>query len=361
MLNREPGLPPSVRRVNQIIERQTNNLVRITDDLLDVSRFSRGKVELQIARIDLRDVIEDAVEMTQPLIFEKSHRFQKLIPSRAIWIDGDRLRLAQLVANLLGNAAKYTPPGGRIVLETEEMDSVVSLMVRDNGIGFAPENSERLTQPFVQIDNSRIRDYGGLGLGLTIVERLAKLHGGTITADSRGAGMGSCFTVRLPVSRTTTDEDDLSKPSEMNSRNQSEEGSLHPVLRMSGNQILLVEDSLDASELLAELLTGDGFEVVVANDGITALQRMAHQIPDVCILDIGLPGLDGYEIARRIRRCETRKRVKLIAVTGWGSEADRQESREAGFDIHLTKPVAYSELLACIEGVPRVERSVGCR
>ncbi len=349
VLDREPHSSDSVRRAQRIIERQTNHLVRITNDLLDTSRFCRGKLELQINRVDLRNAIADAVEMTVEQFEERSHHFQQLIPEHPVWINGDGVRLVQLTANLLSNAAKYTPSGGRIVLELDVISPTVSIVVRDNGIGFPPEEANRIVQPFMQVDTSRTREYGGLGLGLTIVKRLAELHGGSLTAQSRGPGKGSCFTVSMP---TASPPDGFEPAPTAAASAIAEDGPSNPVCQNVGfhrKRILIVEDNQDAGGLLQDLLESDGFDVVLARDGVGALQLTAGVLPHVCILDIGLPGMDGYEVARRIRRMVNGKNTRLIAMTGWGNQSDRKLSSEAGFDLHLVKPIVYSELLQHIE------------
>jgi two-component system, sensor histidine kinase len=344
ILERESRSPETVHRVQRVIERQSNHLVRLTNDLLDVSRFSRGKLELQVAELDLREAIDDAIEMTTGEFAERSHRFQRLVPDRPIWVEGDRVRLAQLTANLLGNAAKYTPQGGRVVLELEPSCTHVSLTVRDNGIGFPPEEARNILEPFRQMDTSRTREYGGLGLGLSIVKRLAELHGGKLVAESGGPGRGSCFTVTIPVIAEARANPRPALPEARVRRPGTKPGG-------APRRLLVVEDGPDAADLLRELLESEGYLVDLARDGVSALQQVATEMPDVCIMDIGLPGMDGYELARRIRRMEHSSEMRLIAVTGWGSEADRQLSNEAGFDVHLVKPIVYSELLHQIETV----------
>ena len=348
LLERKGSSTEVVRQTRDVIHRQTMHLIRITDDLLDVSRFCRGKVELQICRMDLRVAISDALEMVEGTFVSKAQRFHSLIPDYPIWVNGDRVRLAQLTANLLGNASKYTPSFGRITLSLELIDEWISIIVRDNGIGFAPEQSERILEPFVQIDTSRTREYGGLGVGLTIVNRLVALHGGDVLASSRGPGMGSCFTVRLPAIAATSDETALPNSETVLT------STAKPLLAIDsdavsteahGKTILLVEDNPDASAILSELLQSEGFRTHVACDGVEAVQKAMQHLPDIIIMDIGLPCMDGYEAARRLRRSPATANAKLLALTGWGAAADRDMAAAAGFDMHLIKPIAFHELL----------------
>ncbi len=378
--------PEVARRMRDIIQRQTGHLVRITDDLLDVSRFCRGKVELKICRMDLRLAVDDAVEMIECSFQSKYQRLSKLIPSEPIWVDGDRVRLAQLTANLLGNASKYTPDSGRITLNVEQIDDTVSITVSDNGIGFDASHADRIIDPFVQIDTSRTREYGGLGVGLTIVDRLISLHHGTLAAFSRGPGMGSRFTVTLPAAidarlnagpNTQLNAGPNSQPNvTTKSRDQADSdetfdascdaakatflnGSHCPAVDpQRGRTLLLVEDNVDASAILIELLESEGFCVHPAYDGIEAIQKAVVVRPEVIIMDIGLPGMDGYETARRIRRLPELASCKLVALTGWGAQADREMAIEAGFDLHLTKPVAFRELLETVESMIKLRSEV---
>lgn len=370
LLARGPS-PDDIDRVCGIVSRQTEYMIRITNDLLEVSRFQRGTVELQIEPFDLREAIYDAIEMTADAVQAKNHTLRPLVPNECVMVDGDRMRLAQSLANLIGNAAKYTPAGGRITLHTDVVGDVVTTSVIDNGIGFPPSEAERILQPFTQIDMSRTREYGGLGVGLSIVDRFVSLHQGKLTAESRGPGLGSRFTLVLPLSaakdqppvRGATDSD---LPCEqrgtiretMAHNGQRSIGSPHKSDKIreaqSGERVhrelLIVEDNPDASQLLAELFEGEGFEVRQANDGVDALQHLSTRIPDVVVLDIGLPGMDGYEVARRIRRLHGGQQVLLIALTGWGTEADRRQARESGFDEHMVKPVNFLELVKLASG-----------
>jgi signal transduction histidine kinase/DNA-binding NarL/FixJ family response regulator len=358
LLERRPDSPETVSRMCEVIGRQANHLVRITDDLLDVSRFSRGKVTLKIQRLDLRDPVYDAVEMTNDLIEDKHHTLQLLLPDEPVWVNGDRVRLAQLFANLLGNAAKYTPTAGRISLQVETLDESVSVAVTDNGIGFSPEQAERILAPFTQVDTSRTREYGGLGLGLTIVSRLVAMHEGKLETFSRGPGRGSRFTVSLPKAPTDSIPED-SDDSESSQRHASGFAHSDDDSFGCGRQLLIVEDNTDASNLLRELFELEGYSVEVASNGVEALQAAIAKQPDVVVCDIGLPGMDGYEIAQRLRRNAATRDARLIALTGWGSPTDQRLAVEAGFDLHLVKPIGFRELFQHVQdqmdaaGTPR--------
>jgi two-component system CheB/CheR fusion protein len=348
LLARRSDSPETVFRMCDVIGRQTNHLVRITDDLLDVSRFCRGRVTLKIEDLDLRDPVRDAIEMTHELIETKNHTLQLLVPEDPLWVKGDRVRLAQLISNLLGNAAKYTPPAGRIALQVEVLEECVSVSVTDNGIGFSPDQAERILAPFTQIDTSRTREHGGLGLGLTIVNRLVALHGGRLETFSRGPGRGSRFTVCLP--NTSVDPVQIHslepKPAHEHALESSQSVCDPPA---DGRNLLIVEDNTDASNLLRELFESEGYSVDVASNGLEALQAASSKRQDVIVCDIGLPGMDGFEIAQRLRRTATTRHVRLIALTGWGSATDQRLATEAGFDLHLVKPIGFRELLQHVQ------------
>lgn len=380
LLERKVDSPDVVRRVRDVIHRQTLHLIRLTEDLLDVSRFCQGKVELQVCRMDLRKAVHDAIEMVESSFDAKSQRFETMLPDHPIWIEGDRVRLAQLTANLLCNASKYTPEAGRVVLNLEQIEGSISLVVSDNGIGFDPDQAERILEPFVQMDGSRTREYGGLGVGLTIVNRLVSLHHGRLSANSRGPGMGSSFSVTLPLAAAPEDSKDVSndqfEPVGLISENRFSAPTFPmpmlpppiftaakfsapkiPAPKFAAKQaadskrLLLVDDNADASAILAELFRFEGFCVEMASDGYEAVQQARSCRPDVIVMDIGLPGMDGYETARRILRSNTSGDLKLIALTGWGRPADRALAAEAGFHLHLIKPVAFRELLAHVQRV----------
>ncbi|MCM2371999.1 ATP-binding response regulator [Aporhodopirellula aestuarii] len=357
LLERKVDSPDVVRRVRDVIHRQTLHLIRLTEDLLDVSRFCQGKVELQVCRMDLRKAVRDAIEMVESSFESKAQRFEALLPEQPVWIEGDRVRLAQLTANLLCNASKYTPETGRVVLHLEQIDDAISLVVTDNGIGFDPDQADRILEPFVQMDGSRTREYGGLGVGLTIVNRLVALHHGQLSAHSRGPGMGSCFSVTLPVAESSADEDsdaNLFEPAEQAFDVATQDLAVDEAKRQS---LLLVDDNADATAILAELFRFEGFQVEIASDGFEAVQLARSSRPDVIVMDIGLPGMDGYETARRILRSQPSDNLRMIALTGWGRPADRVLAAEAGFHLHLIKPVAFRELLGHVRHVMAQQES----
>lgn len=348
LLNSKYDCGEDVRRLGDIIRRQSDNLVRITDDLLDVSRFSRGRVELKMETLDLIAPILEAIEMTEDLMNSKSHRFHFFVPDEPIWVRGDKVRLAQLTSNLLTNAAKYTPNHGRIALQVECIDSTAVISVTDNGIGYSRGDEQKILEPFVQIDTSRTRDYGGLGLGLTIVSRLVALHGGTLSCHSRGPGLGCRFSISLPLVNPIFSTSELPISSDIGGWNVTAPGAQ---VEEKLKKILVVDDNLDAANLLCELLESEGFATDKAVDGIEALDKAISILPDAILLDIGLPGMDGYEVARRIRRSKVIGDTRIIALTGWGGARDRELATEAGIDSHLVKPIVIDDLLTHLRGV----------
>jgi signal transduction histidine kinase len=321
--------PDSAAKERSIIERQAQHLVRLVDDLLDVSRITRGKIELKISRIELADVVARAIEMTSPVLEHRQHHLDVHVPSRGFAVDGDPDRLAQVVSNLLTNAAKYTERGGRVTVSAERRGDAIAIRVQDTGIGIAPEMLPRVFDMFVQEPQALDRSRGGLGLGLTIVRSLVAMHGGTVEVHSEGRNRGSEFVVALPaaVVRPPTDPDNAAVP------NGVWRGAV------AGRRILVVDDNEDAAELLASVLEVMGHTTRVAHDGPEALKAAAEFDPDLALLDIGLPVMDGYELARRLHDDPGLRRVPLVAVTGYGQPADRQRSEAAGFDAHLVKPV----------------------
>jgi signal transduction histidine kinase len=331
---------PQLCMARDVIERQLKQLTRLVDDLLDVSRITRGKINLARERLELADLMSRAVETVMPAIESRGHALSVELPERPLRLYGDPVRLIQALGNVLGNAAKYTDAGGRIFLGARRRNRDAEITVRDNGMGIAPEVLPRIFDLFTQMDERMERSPSGLGIGLALVRRLVEMHGGSVSAASAGPGLGSEFTIRLPVSIERTD--DLVEPSLV-------PAAAHAPESGSRRRILVADDNLDALESLATLLSLDGHEVYRARDGAEALEVAEQQRPEVALLDIGMPRADGYEVARRIRGAPWGRGITLVALTGWGQESDRRRSEEAGFDIHLTKPVdpkVVSDLLA---------------
>ena len=318
--------------IQEIMERQVNALVRLVDDLLEVSRFTRGKIELRRARVALMPIVQNAIETSRPLIEAAGHRLKVDVPSEPLIVDGDSVRLSQVVANLLNNAAKYTDAGGEISLSVERAGDQAVLRVRDTGVGIATEMLPRVFDMFTQLDRSENRAQGGLGIGLSLVRSLVTMHDGTVQASSDGRGKGSEFQIRLPLAMGGLEAGE--KPS---CREQS-------CPRKRTLRILVVDDNRDAAHSVATLLRMLGYEIEVAHDGPASLEVAAAYRPDVVLLDIGLPGMDGYEVARRMRDLPPLANVSLIALTGWGQEEDRRRSQIAGFNYHLIKPLNLNSL-----------------
>ncbi|MGE5301983.1 MAG: PAS domain-containing protein [Alphaproteobacteria bacterium] len=331
LLQRRRSLDPQVQRGGAIIARQLDYLTRLINDLLDVSRISRDKLELRTERVDLVEIIKAAVEDSRPFIDQHGHELTLAFPEKAIYLNADSVRLAQVFTNLLDNAAKYTHRQGHLALSVRLEGSTVVVRVTDDGIGIAPEKLPHLFDMFYQADRSYEQSQGGLGIGLTLVRRLVDLHGGAVEAHSSGRDQGSEFVVRLPIS--------LEEPE------QEENIDLCPKLLATSRRILVVDDYGESADTLADLLRLDGNEVEIAHDGFEAVEAAANFRPAVVLLDVAMPKLNGYDAARRIREQPWGKKIVLIAVTGWGQARDRQQSREAGFDAHLTKPVDYPALL----------------
>jgi len=326
-----------------VIERQVEHLVRMVDDLLDVSRITSGKVELKRERVELAEIVAEAIEMASPMIEQRQHRLDVTVPSSGMAIHGDAPRLAQAVCNLLTNAAKYTERKGEIVIDAQRSGADAVLRVRDNGVGIAPELLAHIFEPFVQAPQALERAQGGLGLGLAIVRSLVTLHGGSVHAASDGPGRGAELTIRLPLAESAA----------------AAERTAVAVGRARAPapdaiRVLIVDDNSDAAETLASALRLQGMAVEVAHDGPQALKAAPDFRPNVALLDIGLPVMDGYELARRLRWAASRDplapQLTLIALTGYGEQSDRERSREAGFVHHLVKPVDLEALMALIAG-----------
>jgi len=301
------------------------------EDLLDVSRISQGKVWLRVEPLDLAAVVGGAVETCRPLIDAQQHQLTVRLPERPVRLEGDAARLTQVIANLLNNAAKYQEERGRIELRAELEDEEVVLRVRDWGVGIAPEMLERIFELFSQGERVADRVQGGLGVGLSLVKTLVEMHGGGVELRSDGPGKGSEAIVRLPW-----------QPASAGKRSRRAEAREAPVV--PPRRILVVDDNFDAAESLAKLLRVGGHQVRVANDGHEALAVIAKERPAVVLLDIGLPGMDGYEVCHRMRQ-KGLTEVQIIALTGFGQERDRRRSKEAGFDSHMVKPVEIAELM----------------
>jgi len=328
-----------VRQTSQIIGRQVKHMTSLVDDLLDVSRVTRGLVELDNAPLDIRHIVNEAVEQVTPMIRSRRHHFALHLPTQNAMVMGDKKRLVQVVTNILNNAAKYTQDGGNIVLEVDVHAGRVVIEVADDGIGMAPELAARAFDLFTQAERSSDRSSGGLGLGLALVKSLTDLHGGTVTCESAGLGKGSRFAVCLPRLNNLPNQYDA-QPIDSPAREES--GSL---------RILVVDDNADAASLLAMLLEVAGHQVTVAHGSRRALDLAIDVKPQVCLLDIGLPEMDGNELAQRLRAHPGTARSILIAVTGYGQEQDRVQTRSAGFDHHFVKPVDIQELNALLAGI----------
>lgn len=327
------GAPPpdTTRHTIEVMQRQTAHMVRLIDDLLDVSRITRGKLELRRERVTLGSILDAALEGSRPLIDRNGHALRVSVAEPSLMLDADLTRLAQVVSNLLNNASKYTAPGGLIELGALRDGADVLIEVRDNGVGIPADRISDVFEMFSQVNRTFEHTHGGLGIGLALVRSLVEMHGGRVTAASEGAGAGSTFTVRLPLALDAT-EQSPPKATAIAAEARAEQ------------RILVVDDNDDAADLLALMLEQAGYATEVVHDGPAALARVEDWTPDVAILDIGLPGMSGYEVARALRADRRFAGIALIALTGWGSERDKQRALDAGFDSHLTKPVDAGEL-----------------
>jgi PAS domain S-box-containing protein len=320
---------PSNTKEREVIERQVNHLISLVDDLLDVSRITRAKVALDLQPIEISVVISRALEMSSPLLEQRQHHLELAVPRSGLVVDADATRLAQVFSNLLTNAAKYTDPGGRITVTATRAGADVVVTVKDNGVGITPDVLPSIFEMFVQGRQPIERSQGGLGLGLSIVRSLVTMHHGSVTAQSAGRGKGSTFTVRIPSSEGAV-------PASKRPANSPRSKAIH--------RILLVDDNLDAVTMLEEILKSDGHDTRIAADGPSALSIARDFKPEVALLDIGLPVMDGYELARHLRALLSGATPRLIAVTGYGQDKDLDRAIAAGFDRHLVKPVALDLL-----------------
>jgi signal transduction histidine kinase len=361
LMRMKPLNDPQLNWARDVIARQLTSLTRLVDDLLDVSRITRGKINLTRQLVDLEALISRAVETVHPLFDEQKHQLTLELPEPGVKVFGDPTRLTQAIANVLGNAAKYTDQGGQILVSATVRDADVAISISDNGIGIRPEMLPHVFELFTQLDRDDGRTQGGLGIGLALVQRLVQMHGGNVSAASAGPGKGSEFVIRLPLLRAA-DEPVETKPELIVEahRTASEMATVvTPLVAANGahmaRRILIADDNNDALESLATLLQLSGHEVFTATNGGTALQSVERHLPEVVLLDIGMPLLDGYEVAKRIRAQPWGQRITLVALTGWGQDSDRRRSREAGFDSHLVKPLdleTLTDLLARLPSTP---------
>ncbi|WP_254508254.1 hybrid sensor histidine kinase/response regulator [Anatilimnocola floriformis] len=335
VMKRADNNPEVIAQSRGTMERQMSQMVRLVDDLLDVSRISRNRLALRRESVSVADIVNNAVEACQPQIDSARHELKIDLPAQPIHVHADSARLVQVLGNLLTNACKYTEPGGRIAISVRRGDGDVLIRVRDNGIGIPPELMPRAFEMFSQLDRTLDRAQGGLGIGLTLVKRLVEMHEGTVTAHSEGTNQGTEFTVRLPAlaagpqPRPPVDTELTTKKGR--------------------RKILVVDDNRDSAITLAMLLKITGNELQTAHDGQEAVTKAEQFQPEIILLDIGMPIMDGYQACRAIRTQPWGQRIKIVALTGWGQESDRRQTREAGFDAHLVKPVEHALLVKTID------------
>ena len=341
----DPSRAPTTQNfetMREVIGRQVRHLSRLVDDLLDVARITQGKITLRQENVSLAAAIEAAVETVAPALAKKAHTVKTEMPDDSLYIVGDGVRIAQVLGNILSNAVKYTPQEGEILIDVRESDEDVQITVRDNGVGMSAETIPHIFDLFVQSQNSLERSEGGLGIGLPLARTLVELHGGQIQAFSAGAGQGSEFVVRLPLTRRVQPGQPALP---------AESVAAPPVAPSAGPalRLLLVDDSVDAATLLSMVLEADGYDVRIAHEATQALEIAAQFKPEIVLLDLGLPGMDGFQLAQEMRKLDSTAGALLVAVTGYGQAGDRQRSHDAGFDYHLVKPVAVEEIHRVIE------------
>lgn len=323
--------PETANKIQEMMERQVTHMVRLIDDLLDVARISGGKLDLKKDRHELKTILASAVETSRPLIDAAQHELIVTVPDDSLFINADSIRISQVVANLLNNSAKYTPPGGRIELTAQRDIRGLVIIVKDNGLGIPPDALATIFEMFNQVGKNLKMSQGGLGIGLALVRRIVELHGGSVEVASDGPRSGSTFTVTLPLA-LINEASDMNTPGEFPDLTINAEGKL---------KVLVVDDNIDAAEILSTMLTLSGHTTRVAHNGVSGLAMAKQFKPDVAFLDIGMPGMNGYETAYAVRKTAELDGIVLVALTGWGSESDREKSKEAGFDQHLTKPADF--------------------
>ena len=330
------GVPDDRSSLVDVVDRQSQQMARLLDDLLDASRVTQNKIELKRERVDLRAIVEEACAAARPMMEARGLGFSLVVDASPLHVEGDAPRLQQVCMNLLTNAAKYTPAGGHVWLEATGESGHARIRVRDDGMGIAPGMLDAIFDLFVQSNRTLERAHGGIGVGLTLARSLVEMHGGTLFATSEGEGKGSVFTVELPLSAVRDARPAAAQP--------------RPTKRLAtGAKILVVEDNIDAREMLCHLLSRAGFECRSAGDGLQALALIEEFHPQAAVVDVGLPGIDGFEVARRLRQDHKFDDVMLIAVTGYGQQADRAAALAAGFNEHLVKPVKFAQLAQLLD------------
>ena len=339
---KKEGDGETFKRLTDVMERHVGQLVRLVDDLLDVSRISLGKIELRTGRVELASAVHHAVEAARSLYENMNHELTVALPAQPVYLNADPTRLAQVIGNLLNNACKFTDPGGRISLKVEIEGKQAVVRVRDSGVGIAADKLPRIFDLFVQVDTSLERSVNGLGIGLTLVKNLVEMHGGTVEVYSAGVGHGSEFVVRLPVIGTIK-PDQPTPP----------EPTVTALTATTCHRILVVDDNRNSADTMATLLRLNDYETRTAYDGLEAVASAATFQPEVILLDIGLPKLNGYEVARKIREQPWGKKIVLVALTGWGQDEHRQKSKAAGFNGHLVKPVELPALMNLLSELQR--------
>jgi PAS domain S-box-containing protein len=328
LMARLPADHPSQAAMREMIERQTAQLTRIVDDILDMARITKGVIAIERVAVDLDRMLDTAIETAQPQIEERKHRLTVERRAPGTMINGDAHRITQVLVNLLSNAVRYTPPGGDIGIAVDREENAVTIRVRDNGRGIDPELKERIFDMFVRGRHAKADKNSGLGVGLALARKIVELHGGAIEVNSEGAGRGAEFVVRLPVAQAQEDP----------------EPDPVPLRATTPRNVLLVDDNRDAAAALELVLKEMGHRTLVVHGGAEALEKIHANDLDCVFLDLGMPGIDGYEVARRVRANKSLRQPRLIALTGWGQEDDRRQTRDAGFDAHLVKPVSSDDI-----------------
>ncbi|HEU5443503.1 MAG TPA: PAS domain S-box protein, partial [Steroidobacteraceae bacterium] len=336
LLKNAKSLAPELRAATAILERQARHMTHLVDDLLDISRITSGRIRLQQEAVELGELLKTLIDTHRHSLQSARHQATVAIPDSPVHVSGDRVRLTQILSNILHNAVKYTPPGGRIEIALRVEDRQAIASVRDNGMGIPVERLEHIFEPFAQLDTSYEHGDGGLGIGLMLAKKLVELHGGSIEARSAGRGKGTEVLVRLPIAAAVPAKHTSAAPRQSDSS--------------ASRRVLIADDNHDAAVSLSMLLQAMGHDTRVAHDGIEALEEAELFRPDVVLLDIGMPRLDGYETARRMRHRPWAAATQIVAVTGWGQEADRQRAKAAGFDRHLVKPVDLGALREVLSG-----------